>query len=149
MGREVAVVHGWRLLAASRGTEGAVGVLERLGVLAEGGPTLLGVTATPTRADKRVLGDIFERVTYEGAILQRILGGYRMKRPVSTRYSTCPSGIRKAGYQFTYRICCQSTSGRSQLRMRDASNDTLRPDRATVCILSDMYLCHTVAASCT
>jgi superfamily II DNA or RNA helicase len=56
--------------------EGAVGVLERLGVFAEGGPTLLGVTATPTRADKHALGDIFERVTYERTILQRILSGY-------------------------------------------------------------------------
>ncbi len=56
--------------------EGAVGVLERLGVFAEDGPTLLGVTATPTRVDKHALGDIFERVTYEQTILQMILSGY-------------------------------------------------------------------------
>jgi hypothetical protein len=71
---------------------------------AEGGSTLLGVTATPTRADKHALGDIFERVTYERTILQRILSGYRMKSPVGKRYSTCPSGYEK--WVISSRIVC-------------------------------------------
>lgn len=56
--------------------EGALGVLERLGVFANGGPPLLGVTATPSRSDKTQLGDIFEHITYESTILQMIIDGY-------------------------------------------------------------------------
>ncbi|WP_029421734.1 DEAD/DEAH box helicase [Alicyclobacillus macrosporangiidus] len=56
--------------------EGALGVLERLGVFREDGPPLLGVTATPSRADRTELGDVFEHLTYERTILQMIMDGY-------------------------------------------------------------------------
>lgn len=56
--------------------EGALRVLEQLGVFQENGPPLLGVTATPSRSDKTELGDIFEHLTYERTILQMIMDGY-------------------------------------------------------------------------
>ncbi|MCF8567027.1 DEAD/DEAH box helicase [Alicyclobacillus tolerans] len=56
--------------------EGALRVLEHLGVFKEDGPPLLGVTATPFRSDKTELGDIFEHLTYERTILQMIMDGY-------------------------------------------------------------------------
>ncbi|SHK68008.1 DEAD/DEAH box helicase [Alicyclobacillus tolerans] len=56
--------------------DGAVQVLKRLGVFEPNGPKLLGVTATPKRADKHELGDIFEHLTYERTILDMIVDGY-------------------------------------------------------------------------
>ncbi|GMA59450.1 superfamily II DNA or RNA helicase [Alicyclobacillus sacchari] len=56
--------------------EGALGVLERLGVFESDGPPLLGVTATPSRSDRTELGDIFEHLTYERTILDMIMDGY-------------------------------------------------------------------------
>ena len=56
--------------------EGAMNVLERLGVFEPGGPPLLGVTATPSRSDRTELGDVFEHLTYERTILQMIMDGY-------------------------------------------------------------------------
>ncbi|MCL6598921.1 MAG: DEAD/DEAH box helicase family protein, partial [Alicyclobacillus macrosporangiidus] len=56
--------------------EGALGVLQRLGVFEPDGPPLLGVTATPSRSDRTELGDVFEHLTYERTILQMIMDGY-------------------------------------------------------------------------
>lgn len=56
--------------------DGSMQVLERLGVFREGGPALLGVTATPYRADGHELGDVFTHVTYEMTILDGILQRY-------------------------------------------------------------------------
>ena len=56
--------------------QGAMGVLERLGVFREDGPALLGVTATPFRTDGLEMGDLFTTVTYEMSILDGIMQGY-------------------------------------------------------------------------
>lgn len=56
--------------------EGALRVLEELGVFREDGPPLLGVTATPIRGDKAELGDVFEHLTYQRTILQMVMDGY-------------------------------------------------------------------------
>ena len=56
--------------------EGAMRVLENLGVFDDHGPALLGVTATPFRSDKTELGDLFDHLTYERTILQMIMDGY-------------------------------------------------------------------------
>lgn len=56
--------------------DGSMQVLERLGVFADGGPALLGVTATPYRQDGNELGDVFTHVTYEMTILDGILQRY-------------------------------------------------------------------------
>lgn len=55
---------------------GAYKVLTRLGVFADDGPPLLGVTATPFRADDKEIGDIFTHLAYEKTILEMILNRY-------------------------------------------------------------------------
>lgn len=51
-------------------------ILERCGVYDDGGPLLVGVTATAFRSDGGSLGDIFEEVAYESGILPMIEHGY-------------------------------------------------------------------------
>lgn len=53
-------------------------VLERLGVVPETAPgrLLLGITATPSRADGVGLGRVFEKIVYRKTILEMIEAGY-------------------------------------------------------------------------
>jgi ATP-dependent helicase IRC3 len=51
-------------------------ILEHVGTFNPDGPLLLGVTATPYRADGAPLGRTFERVVHQVSILDGILGGY-------------------------------------------------------------------------
>lgn len=51
-------------------------MLEELGVFKQGGPPLLGITATPNRSDNEALGDVFEDIIYQKTIIELILAGY-------------------------------------------------------------------------
>lgn len=51
-------------------------ILADLGVFAERGPALVGVTATPTRADGVRLDDIFEGIAYARTITEMQAGGW-------------------------------------------------------------------------
>jgi hypothetical protein len=51
-------------------------ILEALGVFADDGPLLLGVTATSDRGDGRGLADIFQQIVYEVPLLDMIERGY-------------------------------------------------------------------------
>ena len=55
---------------------GSMRLLEEIGVFKDDGPVLLGVTATPSRADKLELGDVFQHLTFERTVLQMIMDGY-------------------------------------------------------------------------
>ncbi|KQN97213.1 hypothetical protein ASF12_22685 [Paenibacillus sp. Leaf72] len=57
-------------------SKGSKQVLENLGCFRLDGPPLLGITATPNRADKLALGDIFEEIVYEKKMLDLIIAGY-------------------------------------------------------------------------
>jgi ATP-dependent helicase IRC3 len=50
--------------------------LEYLGAFADGGPLTLGVTATPERSDKAVLGEIWQEIVYHKSLLEMIIAGY-------------------------------------------------------------------------
>jgi superfamily II DNA or RNA helicase len=49
---------------------------ENAGCFAEGGPRLLGLTATPERSDNKSLADIFQNVAYVYHITQAVSDGY-------------------------------------------------------------------------
>lgn len=51
-------------------------ILEHLGAFEPGGPKVLGVTATPDRADEVGLSAVFQAVAYETQILDLIAAGY-------------------------------------------------------------------------
>lgn len=57
-------------------SDGYQKVLESLGCFTEGGPLLLGVSATLRREDGKVLGDIYQNICYQDDILDMIKGGY-------------------------------------------------------------------------
>lgn len=64
-------------------------VLERFGAFADGGPLVVGCTATPKRLDKRNLGSIFQETVYSYGIREAIrdgwlcdIRGYRVKTDV-------------------------------------------------------------------
>jgi ATP-dependent helicase IRC3 len=51
-------------------------ILEHVGSLAPGGPLTVGFTATPERADKVGLGQVWERIVYQKSLLDMITQGY-------------------------------------------------------------------------
>ncbi len=51
-------------------------VLEHVRAFEADGPLVLGVTATPNRADGDALGDVFDEITYEAPLLGMIEAGY-------------------------------------------------------------------------
>jgi ATP-dependent helicase IRC3 len=51
-------------------------VLEHVGSLDEGGPLTVGFTATPERADKVGLGQVWEKIAYQKSLLDMITAGY-------------------------------------------------------------------------
>lgn len=51
-------------------------IMDDLGVFADQGPVLVGVTATPTRADGVRLDDVFEGIAYARTITEMQAGGY-------------------------------------------------------------------------
>ncbi|HZA22083.1 MAG TPA: DEAD/DEAH box helicase, partial [Dehalococcoidia bacterium] len=51
-------------------------ILNHVGSLSEGGPLTVGFTATPERADKMGLGDVWQAVVYQRTILEMMLAGY-------------------------------------------------------------------------
>jgi superfamily II DNA or RNA helicase len=51
-------------------------VLEHVGSLGESGPLTVGFTATPERADKVGLGQVWERIVYQKSLLDMITAGY-------------------------------------------------------------------------
>lgn len=58
------------------GSKGSKSILTSLGCFDPDGPPLLGITATPNRADKIGLGDIFQEVVYEKSLIEMIVSGY-------------------------------------------------------------------------
>lgn len=57
-------------------SDGYVELFKRLGCFDEGGPMLLGLTATPERSDNGALSDVFQGVVYQVGIAAAIDGGY-------------------------------------------------------------------------
>lgn len=51
-------------------------LFERVGCFAEGGPLLLGLTATPERSDQGALDEVFQGVVFQMGITAAIEGGY-------------------------------------------------------------------------
>ncbi len=51
-------------------------ILEAAGAFQPGGPLVLGVTATPERADKKALGKVFQEIVYRKTIEEMVLAGY-------------------------------------------------------------------------
>jgi superfamily II DNA or RNA helicase len=51
-------------------------ILEHAGSLAPGGPLTVGFTATPERADKVGLGQVWEKIVYQKSLLEMITAGY-------------------------------------------------------------------------
>jgi ATP-dependent helicase IRC3 len=51
-------------------------ILEAVGAFQPGGPLVLGVTATPERADKKALGKVFQEIVYRKTIEEMVLAGY-------------------------------------------------------------------------
>ena len=51
-------------------------ILEHCGAWEDAGPLVVGVTATPERADKQALGDVFEAIVYQKSILEMLRAGY-------------------------------------------------------------------------
>jgi ATP-dependent helicase IRC3 len=51
-------------------------ILEHVGSLAPGGPLTVGFTATPERADKVGLGQVWEKIVYQKNLLDMITDGY-------------------------------------------------------------------------
>ncbi len=71
-------------------------VLEGVGAFADGGPLVLGVTATAFRADGESLGEIFDEVVYESSILAMIKGQYLADIKAKQ--------IRLAGADFSFHV---------------------------------------------
>jgi ATP-dependent helicase IRC3 len=51
-------------------------LLEALGCFADGGPRLLGLTATPERSDNGALDEVFQGIVYQVGITSAIAGGF-------------------------------------------------------------------------
>jgi ATP-dependent helicase IRC3 len=51
-------------------------ILEHVGTFTPGGPLTVGFTATPERADKVGLGQVWERIVYQKSLLEMITAGY-------------------------------------------------------------------------
>lgn len=64
---------------------GYVALLEQLGCMREGGPKLLGLTATPERSDNGALSDVFQGIVFQVGITTAIAGGYLVAPTVLER----------------------------------------------------------------
>ncbi len=64
---------------------GYVQLLEHLGCMREGGPKLLGLTATPERSDNGALSDVFQGIVFQVGITTAIAGGYLVPPTVIER----------------------------------------------------------------
>lgn len=65
-------------------------IISELGFQYESGKLLIGVTATPNRADKQSLGDTFQKITYSRSISTMIKAGYlspAIGRKILTNFS--------------------------------------------------------------
>ncbi len=61
---------------------GYLALVEQLGCRTPGGPQLLGITATPERADNGALSDVFESIVFQMALPTAITGGYLVQPSV-------------------------------------------------------------------
>ncbi len=60
-------------------------LLEQLGCFREGGPRLLGLTATPERSDNGALSDVFQGIVFQVGITTAIAGGFLVSPTVIER----------------------------------------------------------------
>lgn len=71
------------------------GILEALGCFDEGGPDVLGLTATVERADKVSLGEVFEDIVYSISISEAIDAGYLVPpKPLKVPLAIDPKSLR-------------------------------------------------------
>lgn len=80
-------------------SEQNVKLLEELGAFTEGGPLFLGITATPTRTDRKAL-DMFEETVFKLGLLEAIDQGYLApftSRQIKIDFKAENVGLTKAG----------------------------------------------------
>lgn len=93
-------------------------IIEYFGFDVKGGKPLLGVTATPNRADDVGLGAIFEEIVYEKSILDLVRAGYLVDlKGLSVHTDVDLSGVRVVAGDFDERELGRvlNTANRNQI----------------------------------
>lgn len=77
-------------------------VVNALGCFAPGGPTLIGLTATPERSDNAALSDLFQGIVFQMGITSAIEGGYLVPpRIVEHRINVDLDSVTTSGGDFS------------------------------------------------